>query len=232
MTYHSFISGLIRENKIQGLRLDHIDGLMDPAKYIDKLRVLTGDETYIVAEKILSEHEDLPGNWPIQGTTGYDFLVAVNNLLTHTKHYPKLRKFYIHLVGNNAEEILYQKKKLILTGSMQGDLNNLCRMFLEADFLGDDQEISFELLKEVIGEFLLACPRYKLYSDFFPLSGEDRKVLQSVVSSAIARSPNLTRPLVLLQDIFLDQTNIDKDKKEKALNFFLRCMQYTGLSYG
>lgn len=227
-TYHSFISGLIRENKIQGLRLDHIDGLMDPAKYIDKLRVLTGDETYIVAEKILSENEDLPGNWPIQGTTGYDFLVAVNNLLTHTIHYPKLRKFYINLVGNNAEEIIYQKKKLILTGSMQGDLNNLCRMFLEADFLGDDQEISFEILKEAIGEFLLACPRYKLYSDFFPLSGEDRKLVQSVVSSAIARSPDLTRPLVLLQDIFLDQTNIDKDKKEKALNFFLRCMQYTG----
>ena len=91
-------------------------------------------------------------------------------MLTHTRHYPKLKKFYTKLVGNNAEEIIYQKKKLILTESMQGDLNNLCRMFLEADFLGDDQNISFEILKAAISEFLLACPRYKLYSDYFPLS--------------------------------------------------------------
>ncbi len=226
--YHSFISDLVKENKIQGIRLDHIDGLKDPAKYIEKLRILTGDEVFIVAEKILANDEDLPRNWPIQGTTGYDFLVTVNNLLTDTTNYKKLLKYYKDLTGCHAQDIIYQKKKQILTESMQGDLENLCRMFIEADFFGDSRNISPDLLKEAISEFLLACPRYKLYSDFFPLSGEDRKIIQLIIETAIKRTPRLSLPLSMIQDIFLDQTNIEKDKKEKALNFFLRCMQYTG----
>lgn len=225
--YHSFISRLVTENKIQGLRLDHIDGLRNPSKYIDKLRIMTGEEMYIVAEKILTGDEDIPGNWPLQGTTGYDFLVMVNNLLTYKKSNPKLRKFYKTIAGTDAEEVIYQKKKLILQ-TMQGDLDNLCRMFLSSGFLNEDQNISIDSLKEAIGEFLLACPRYKLYSDFFPLSGEEKNLVLAIVRSAIKRAPKLTQQLVLIQDIFLDQTNIMKEKKDKALNFFMRCMQYTG----
>ncbi len=227
--YHSFINELVKEKKIQGLRIDHIDGLKDPSKYIEKLRLLTGDEMYIIAEKILQKDEASPGNWPIQGSSGYDFLATVNNLLTYKNNYASLRKYYNKLTGKKGdpEEIIYQKKKLILTQSMQGDWDNLCRMFYDAGFINTDSdpEITTETIKEAIGEFLIACPRYKLYSNSFPFTDEDQGIIKTMIQRAGKRTPSLKKSLRLLQDIFLGQTEADKSR---VLNFFLRCMQFAG----
>lgn len=84
--YHKLIKQLIDEGIFQGLRVDHIDGLADPEGYLQRLRNLAGPDVYIVIEKILEENEALPNDWPVQGTTGYDFLAQVNNLFTETKN--------------------------------------------------------------------------------------------------------------------------------------------------
>ncbi|HSD09862.1 MAG TPA: alpha-amylase family glycosyl hydrolase, partial [Candidatus Binatia bacterium] len=76
---HALVLRWIREGKVAGLRLDHIDGLFDPRGYLEKLRDAAGP-IYLVAEKILSAGESLPRSWPIHGTTGYDFLNDVNGL--------------------------------------------------------------------------------------------------------------------------------------------------------
>lgn len=83
--YHALIKELVDDGVFQGLRIDHIDGLYDPSGYLSDLRQLAGEETYLVVEKILGEDEALPEQWPIQGTTGYEFLAAVNNLFTSNK---------------------------------------------------------------------------------------------------------------------------------------------------
>ncbi|HCF26222.1 MAG TPA: malto-oligosyltrehalose synthase, partial [Cyanobacteria bacterium UBA11049] len=70
---HNFVSQLVEQGKVTGLRIDHIDGLYDPAEYLNRLREKTGD-VYITVEKILELEEDLPKGWPVQGTSGYDFL--------------------------------------------------------------------------------------------------------------------------------------------------------------
>jgi maltooligosyltrehalose synthase len=63
----------VREGKFSGLRIDHVDGLYDPLSYLQRLRREAGD-IYLVVEKILAFEEELPGQWPVEGTTGYDFL--------------------------------------------------------------------------------------------------------------------------------------------------------------
>ena len=227
--YHSFIGGLVKEGKIQGLRIDHIDGLKDPSKYIEKLRLLTGDEPYIIAEKILKQNERIPANWRLNGSSGYDFLAVVNNLLTYKLSSAKLLKYYNKLTGINQEpdEIIYQKMKLILSQNMQGELNNLAWMFSFSGFSkpGASQGISQETIREAIGEFLLACPQYKLYSNTFPISDEDKSIIVSIIKLATGRNPSLKKPLLLLQKIFLGRTEADKSM---VMNFFMRCMQFTG----
>jgi malto-oligosyltrehalose synthase/4-alpha-glucanotransferase len=230
--YHTFIEKLIIEKKIQGLRIDHIDGLREPTKYFEKLRALVGDHIYIAVEKILESKEELKEEWPLQGTTGYDFLAMVNNLFTYKDHYPALQKYYKGLTGikDDPEDIIYKKKRLILKESMQGDWNNLCRMFIEAGFIDDEKDhgITPVVMKEALGEFLLAFPWYKLYADRFPLMADDKEMLNYVFTRAESRATALTKPLKILQNVFLDQSGFDEDKKVAALHFFLRCMQFTG----
>ena len=83
--YHRKIKELIDDKIFDGLRIDHIDGLYDPTKYLNDLRAMVGAETYIIVEKILERHESLPEHWPVQGTSGYDYLAISNNLFTNKK---------------------------------------------------------------------------------------------------------------------------------------------------
>jgi malto-oligosyltrehalose synthase/4-alpha-glucanotransferase len=227
--YHSYISDLISKEKIQGLRIDHIDGLKLPERYIEKLRVLAGDSTYIVAEKILKLNEFLPPELPLEGTTGYDFLGIVNNLFTYQKNYPLLRKFYQEFTGviEQPEEIIYRKKKHILLTSMKGDLDNLCRLF-EKDIIKDETIISSETIREVITELLVYFPRYKSYSWFFPLSLEDKNIIRKTITKAIDRTPSLKKGLKIFLNLFTDQEELTEEKKIASMEFFLRFMQFTG----
>lgn len=228
--YHSFINGLISQKKIQGLRIDHIDGLRLPRNYLEELRLLVGDEIFIVVEKILEQNESLIPDWPVEGTTGYDFLGTVNNLFTCQRNYIQLKKFYREFTGitEQPEEIIYQKKKLILMTSMRGDLDNLYRLFEKGDFIGNGNEISSEIIKDAISEFLIYFPRYKSYSCSFPLSSDDKSIITTVISKASDRTPYLKKGLKIIRSIFIDQQDFTEKKKSAALELFLRCMQFTG----
>ena len=229
--YHTFILNLVKDKKINGLRIDHIDGLKKPGRYIEKLRASAGDETYIVAEKILRRDEQVPQDWPLEGTTGYDFLGIVNNLFTYKKNFPQLKQFYQEFTGieESPQEIIYQKKKLILMTYKLGDLENLCRMFEEENFVdGKDPLITHESIKSAIAEFLVCFPRYRSYSWYFPLSDEDKNIIKKVLLRAEAKSPLLKKTLDVIQNLLIDQKGLSQKQKEAALQFFLRCMQYSG----
>ncbi len=77
---HRLVAGLLRDGKLDGLRIDHVDGLADPEGYLTRLREAAGDGAYIVVEKILGPDEELPGSWPVAGTSGYGFLNLVSQL--------------------------------------------------------------------------------------------------------------------------------------------------------
>lgn len=228
--YHSFIGQQVLKKRFNGLRIDHIDGLQKPLKYIEKLRLLTGNDTYIVAEKILEKDEELINDTPLQGTSGYDYLAIVNNLFTYSKNYPDLAKFYRKITGikDDTEEIIYQKKKFILAERMHGEWDNLFRMFDESEFVVYGGEITRETIKQAIGEFLLFFPVYKLYSDYFPVAEKDANILKQVFEKAIKKNPSISKSLNALKNVFILQAGFDAERREKALQFFLRCMQFSG----
>lgn len=228
--HHSFIKEQVDRKRFTGLRIDHVDGLNKPAKYLDKLRLLAGGETYIVTEKILGLEEELPLNLPIQGTSGYDYLGIVNNVFTRSENYPLLRNFYLEITGvlKEPEELIYESKKMILNGSMGGEWENLTRMFEDSGFINYNQLITRESIKQAIGEFLILFPVYKIYGDTFPLPSNESRIVSEVFAKARERNPSLAKSLDVLRNIFLDPDADNVIIREKALKFFLRCLQFTG----
>lgn len=92
---------LAREGKVTGLRVDHVDGLLDPTGYLRLLRKHVGGRCYVVAEKILAQGEELPGDWPVAGTTGYEFVNAVTDLFVDPDGETRLRAVAARFTGND-----------------------------------------------------------------------------------------------------------------------------------
>jgi malto-oligosyltrehalose synthase/4-alpha-glucanotransferase len=226
--WHELVSSEVNHKRFNGLRIDHIDGLHKPSYYLEKLRMLAGEGTYIVAEKILGHDEVMPSYMPMQGTSGYDFLGIVNNLFTCRGNYRELKKFYEELTGisSDVRDVIYEKKKVILNEWMAAEWENLTRMFVEIGLTSPNHSESRESVKAAIGEFLILFPVYRLYSESFPLAHEDAEIVAEVISSALQRNSELSPALLTLGKLFLEPH--EKDIEAKALAFFLRCMQFTG----
>ena len=99
---HRLILDLVARGVVDGLRVDHVDGLRDPETYLDRLRNASRG-TYVVVEKILAAGEGLPESWPVAGTTGYDFLNRVNNLFVDPTSEAALSACYARFSGGNDD---------------------------------------------------------------------------------------------------------------------------------
>ena len=231
--YHKFIKDLIDKGIFQGLRVDHIDGLYDPTGYLQQLRALAGEETYIVVEKILEPGEGLPDYWPIEGNTGYDFLSSVNNVFTQKNSEDQFTEFFQKLVNDDrpVHEQIHDKKSYILHEHMAGELENLYQLFMEMELFTEDEpdNVSPELLKEAIGEFLIQCPVYRYYGNRLPLQQkEERDVLNILIHIRNSKSA-LAPAIELLKEALLQKPKEENsDYNSRALRFYQRCMQFTG----
>lgn len=232
-TYHQYIKSLLDEGVFTGLRVDHVDGLFDPSGYIEKLRELAGEETYIAVEKILEQGEDLPQHWPLQGNTGYDFLALVNNLFTNKESEKSFTRFYSSITGEEADvqQQIYHKKAYILYEHMRGELDNLYRLLIESDLLdaGARAQVKEEDLKASIGELLIQCPVYRYYGNQFPLENEEEAAIRTILKRIPREKPELTASVRLLEEIILHKPQKgDNDYNQRALYFYQRCMQFSG----
>jgi malto-oligosyltrehalose synthase/4-alpha-glucanotransferase len=231
--FNSLIKTLIEEGIFQGLRIDHIDGLYDPLQYLQRLRALTGEETYIVVEKILESGEKLPSSWPIQGTTGYDFLAQANNLFTDAGSEKAFTEFYEQLAEStkSVKKQIHDKKALILTGHMNGELENLTRLFMDSDLFSSENndKINSGELKEAIAQMLIRFPVYRFYGNSFPLSQAESSSLEGILNKANKKHPELTNGIALLKWALIDEPKTaDAEFNKSALRFYQRCMQFTG----
>ncbi|MBE9464254.1 malto-oligosyltrehalose synthase [Dyadobacter subterraneus] len=231
--YHKLIKSLLEEGVFQGIRVDHIDGLYNPAGYLDQLRGLAGDDTYVVVEKILEEGENMPKSWPIEGTTGYEFLSFVNNLLTNKSSEKDFTDFYQDLAQSTVPPLnqLRQKKSHILYDSMAGELENLYQLFIELNLTEPEKisETGKDNIKNAIGEFLIHCPVYRFYGNVFPLEEKELTAVKSIFDEVKSVHPQLASATSLLEEILLEKPkNADEDYKIRALEFYQRCMQFTG----
>ena len=226
---HKQIEVWIEDGTLDGVRVDHIDGLFNPGEYLRRLREMAGDKTYIIVEKILEKDEPLPGDWPIEGTTGYDFLGMVNNLLTNPDKGPLFYSYYNDWINreHDFDDVFYNKNRFILHKRLKGELNNLTRECLLLDSV-NRQEMNEDEIKAAIGEFLVFCPVYKIYKSPSKFTEHEKGMVHEIIDKAIQKAPKKEKALKLLKDLFLLRKETDEKEAGKTDVFFRHCMQFTG----
>jgi len=231
--FHRYIKELRDKGIFTGLRIDHIDGLYNPTKYLDTLRQVCGEDTYITVEKILEPGENLPHNWKIQGNTGYDFLATVNNLFTNQAAEKKFTQFYEKLLGDKTsiDQQILEKKAFILRQHMQGELENLYNLFTNSQLASETElaGISPSEIKTAIAEVLIHCPVYRYYGNQLPLAEDEQRAFNSILKKIRKSKPELENALQLMATaLFEKPLDADTDYQNKALHFYQRLMQFSG----
>jgi (1->4)-alpha-D-glucan 1-alpha-D-glucosylmutase len=192
---HALLRKWIKRGWLDGLRVDHPDGLRDPENYLRQLRGLAPD-LWIVVEKILQPKEDLPESWPVQGTTGYDFLNQVNGLFIDAANGKSLTDFYSEFTGEPADSgvIVQEKKRLVLQTLFTTEVNRLVGMLVQiAANHPVCQKCSREQLREALIEFAASFPVYRTYvrpADNF-ISENDFHFVNQAAAKAKEQRPDL-----------------------------------------
>ena len=229
---HSLIFKLIEDGKVNGLRIDHIDGLYDPTGYLEKIRKKVKD-TYIIVEKILDLEENLPPSWAVQGTTGYDFLNYANGIFCDGKNEKRFDKIYSNFssLEISYEDLLYEKRKLIMESHMTGDIDNLA-YFLKG---GSNKKrlgsgITFHGLRRAMAEVMALFPVYRTYIKQEIFSETDQAYIKEAIKEAMRRNPNLLHEIDLIKRfLLLDFWDyLTEEEKNRWVHFVMRFQQFTG----
>jgi (1->4)-alpha-D-glucan 1-alpha-D-glucosylmutase len=198
---HKYVLDLIQTGKINGLRIDHPDGLYDPAQYFRRLQCKPNCEEreqecdsksfYVAIEKILTGDEQLPQNWPVHGTTGYDFANLVNGLFVDSEASGRMGRIYRAFVGHHADFdwLAYECRKLVMDRALASELNVLANS-LGRIALADRHTCDFTVnnLRDALMEIVASFPVYRTYVTDKAVSPEDRKYIAFAVGLARQRS--------------------------------------------
>ncbi len=225
---HKLIFELAYSGDIDGLRIDHIDGLYDPKAYLESLRKRV-DSKWIIAEKILSPDEKLPENWPIEGTTGYDFLNKVNGLFIYPENKKQFTDLYQKLTGRTKiyEDVLFDKKLDRLNNSFSGEKKRLLEM-LEKTAMDNFKyrDLTLKEISQALETLIASFDVYRTYistPDFF-ISDQDRKILEKAITKSKKRRSELSHLIwEIFEDIFFA-----KIKNDTAGRFIMAFQQLTG----
>jgi (1->4)-alpha-D-glucan 1-alpha-D-glucosylmutase len=194
---HRFILKLVAEGRLDGVRIDHPDGLYDPAEYLTRLtqglaESRRGNTTaYVVVEKILTGNERLRKEWPIDGTTGYEFANLVNGLFVDANAGEKMSRIYRAFAGDMPEysDLVYRCKKLIVEVGLASELNVLANL-LSRIALANRHTCDFTLnsLRSALAEIIASFPVYRTYVTGHEVSEEDRRYVEQAVAVGRRRS--------------------------------------------
>ncbi len=205
---HALIFRLLEQGLVTGFRIDHVDGLADPKQYLERIQghcqaVLaekadgaSGERMgYVVVEKILMGQERLRADWPVAGTTGYEFLNLLNGLFIDLKNRRRLIEIYRRFTGDaeDLEDVFYESKKLVLSALMSSELQVLAR---KLDRISEQHRWSRDFtansLKQALLEVVACFPVYRTYiraSDAV-VSSEDRLHVAMAIRRAKRRNPS------------------------------------------
>lgn len=196
---HALVLRLIADGRLHGLRIDHVDGLFDPRHYLERLQARArnaaglpeGRPFYIVVEKILAPHERLREDWPVAGTTGYDFLNRLNGLFIDAASERRLSQTYRRFVGESAafEEVAYEGRRQVMDLELASELRVLANGFnrlTEMSWLTRDHTLIG--LRQALREVAACFPVYRTYVDARGIAPDDRRDLDWALSLARKRS--------------------------------------------
>ena len=238
---HGYILRLVSKNPAAGLRIDHIDGLRDPLAYLNKLheRLDTdesraGTPSYVLVEKILESPEGLPQDWPVSGTTGYDYLNLANGIFVNPEGARTIEQIYNDFIGRQQDfaDVLYQKKKLVMNTLLGVEMRTLGRQL--AELAAQDRyarELNRDHLIDALIEVTACLPVYRTYIRNMDVPAHSSSYIEQAVSAARLRAPNFSpgyfnfvREVLLL----LNPPHVLADQREARLAFVTRWQQFTG----
>jgi len=241
---HRLLLQLVRDGSVTGLRIDHVDGLYDPADYVEKLRrwanaelPVTGQASerpmYVVVEKILGVSEELPAAWPVFGTTGYDFLAWLNELFVDRANERAFDAIYSRFIGEHEafEELTYRCKQLIMQAAMASELNALghqLNRLSERDRRSRD--FTLNSLTHAIQEIIACFPVYRTYITAAAngVPSRDRSFIWEAVTKAKRRNPAVSGLVFdFVRDLLLDPLHHDSLEREERVRFVTKFQQTT-----
>ena len=191
---HCLIVALVEGGTVDGLRVDHVDGLQDPEAYLERLHQATGGVT-VVVEKILAPDEALPDTWPVAGTTGYDFLNRVNGLFVAGGKMAELTDGYQAFTGqtDTYDEIVHEAKMQIMREELSAEVERLTALWADVcERHRRHRDYTRRELRAGLREVLAAFGVYRTYvRPGAPVGDADRKHVHQAVADAQARRPDL-----------------------------------------
>jgi (1->4)-alpha-D-glucan 1-alpha-D-glucosylmutase len=243
---HQLVVDLVRTGAVNGLRIDHPDGLYLPKEYLDALQrrcaktlgiplPKDGRAIYMIAEKILSGAEKLRTDWPLHGTTGYDFANQVAGVLVDASAEADMTRTFHRFIGHTMHfgHLVYAKKRLVMRIALANEVEVLGNML---DRLSEKnrwyRDFTFEALARAVRETIACFPVYRTYlAPGQPVSDEDRQVIERAIASAKRRNPAMEESIFnFLRDILLFRfpENLDAQAREEHMHFVLKIQQFTG----
>src|SRR5579864_6177582 len=239
---HALVKRLAEQPIVDALRIDHIDGLRDPLAYLNRLKEqlispLGEAKTRPVSvfvEKILARTEQLPLDWPVAGTTGYDFLNALNFFFVDPRGTRRIEEIYFGFIGKEPvyADLLYQKKKLVMATILGVEMRALGHhLSLLADSDRYARDLSRHELAQALIETTAYLPMYRTYIRNLELSSRDRTLIEQAIKEAQNRKFYLREETFdFVRDVLLlrNRSHLLPEQREARLNFVMRWQQFTG----
>jgi (1->4)-alpha-D-glucan 1-alpha-D-glucosylmutase len=249
---HRLTFDLLDSGILTGLRIDHPDGLSDPAAYFLQLQTnyrqllrhdpknsephCNAPHLYIVAEKILSRDESLPEDWAISGTTGYDLLNLLSEVLVDQDGTKKLQSKYADItrIDQAPRDVAYDGKQTILQDAMASEVFVLAsRLFRMARAHRSSYDFTLPVLQRALREYIACFPVYRTYIRPFgwDIDTRDHGYIREAIRWAKIRNPTMSwAALEFLQDILLLHfpNNLSLELRLQWRQFAVRLQQLTG----
>ena len=205
-TTHKLVLELVGQGKIDGLRIDHPDGLYDPASYFRRLQRRVGEVTvnaairpiYLVVEKITASFEHLPPDWPVHGETGYHFANVVNRMLVDAATRTRMDRVYRGFIDENLEwpNVAYECQHLVLRRSLASELNVVAnRLARIAQLDRRSRDFTFNNVRQALAEVIACFPVYRTYIAG-TVSDNDRRYIEWAVAAAKRRRAATEAPVL------------------------------------
>ncbi len=237
---HRLIKQLVRDDQVDGLRIDHPDGLTDPYRYYCDLQKLVGESRFdksekfpVFVEKILASYERLPVDWPVSGTTGYETAYLLNGLFVYPGSEKDLKILYEKVVGNRQDfdELLYESKRKIMRSALASELTVLANLlYMITRRSRHTRDFTYHGLRSALAEIVACFPVYRTYITQQRISKEDRRYVQWAIAQAKKRS--LVADVQVFDFIaslltFDFQERYNPGVRRRIAQFCLRFQQYT-----
>jgi (1->4)-alpha-D-glucan 1-alpha-D-glucosylmutase len=226
---HARVLSLLARGDVRGLRIDHVDGLRDPAQYLGRLAQAHRPRPHLLVEKIVAPDEEVPAAWPVAGTTGYEFANALGGWFIDADGWHALRHAYVQFTGADVafQDLAYERQRRVIETLFGGELRVLLRALKELAQRAGRRELDGDVLGAALTEVSACLSVYRTYITGWPVAHADRERIERAVRDAARRAPGLdARALAWLRSVlFLEPP---PPLRADALAFVLQWQQFTG----